>query len=173
MLDYNNVNNAGRAYVYQSLTATFSLGFKFLAWLNCLGVLLVVLCALGLAPVALTPYLLRLPLAAFVCGVAFCGLGLLWSFLVQSSLIRQLVLGEPRRTHWVPMFCVLLAYSLSLLAFIVGCWFLVNLAGLVYQDPDSAVDSGDESGSSWDRFSQSFEYKYDATENTVFLHDRR
>ncbi len=165
MLEYNNLSNAGRAYVYQSLTLTFGLGFKFLAWINCLGVSLVVLCALGLFPVALTPYLLRLPLIAFACGIAFCGLGLMWSYLVQGSLIGQLVLGEVRRTHWVPMFCVLIAYGLSLLAFIVGCWFLVNLAGAVYQGSES--DSGNEDSSPWDRFGQSFEY--DATENTVIF----
>jgi hypothetical protein len=64
----------------------------------------------------------------------------------------------------------LIAYGLSLLAFVVGCWFLVNLAGLVYQDSDSASASGDEGNSSpWDRFGQSFEHKYDAAENTVIF----
>ncbi|HEY9281673.1 MAG TPA: hypothetical protein VIP51_16515 [Eoetvoesiella sp.] len=153
--------------MYQSLTATFSLGFKWLAWINCLGVLLVLLCALGLLQTDLTAYLLRLPLVAFVCGITFCGLGLMWSYLVQSSMIGQLVLGEPRRTHWIPLFCALVAYGLSLLAFVIGCWFLVNLAGLADQNSESTFSSEDEDGPAWNQRGQLFEYTDDATRDTI------
>jgi len=125
------MNNQNTEYgAFLALARTFVLGFKFLAWLNGLGVLLVLFCSIGVVEFGLAPQWLRLPLAAFLAGLALCALGLLWSYPTQSSLLNQVASGRlVRRTHWLPMFCTLLAYSLSFIAFALGCWFVQTLAG--------------------------------------------
>ena len=111
----------------QALAGAFCLGFRFLAWLNGLGVLLILLCSAGLLDTDLDAQWLRLPFSAFLGGLALCALGLLWTYPAQSGLIHQLASGRARRSHWVPMACTLVAYTLSLLAFLAGCWFLQSL----------------------------------------------
>lgn len=123
----------------------FALGFKFLAWINGLGVLVVILCALGLAQGDFSPAVLRLPLTAYTAGLAFCGLALLWFYLVHASLFSQLITGQTRRTHWVPLFCALVAYTLSLVAFVMGCWLVLGAASLVSHDASMASSSAERS----------------------------
>lgn len=141
-----DVNRADQDSAYQGLTTIFALGFKFLAWINGVGALLIIVCSMGIVQVDLSPYLLRLPLAAFMAGLALCGLGLLWSYLVQTSLFNQLLAGRARRTHWVPMFCAMVAYSLSMAAFVMGCWFTLNLAAAVDQNGGYSQPSRGEEG---------------------------
>ncbi|HEY9459615.1 MAG TPA: hypothetical protein VIR04_02310 [Paralcaligenes sp.] len=143
-----DVNRANQDSAFQGLTTTFALGFKFLAWINGVGALLIVACSIGVVQVDLSPYLLRLPLASFMAGLALCGLGLLWSYLVQSSLFNQLLEGRARRTHWVPMFCAMIAYSLSMAAFVMGCWFTLNLAAAIDQNGDYSQSSHEEASPS-------------------------
>jgi hypothetical protein len=119
----------------QALASSLALGFKFLAWVNGLGVAAMLLFSVGIVPMDLAPQWLRMPMAAFLGGMALCALGLLWSYPVQASLLNQLISGRARKTHWVPLLLAMLAYSFSLLAFIVGCWFTLGLASIVYQGP--------------------------------------
>lgn len=117
----NNDNEAGVAAL-RILSDGLTLGFRFLAWLNGLGVLLVLLCSAGIVELGLSPEWLRMPLSAFLAGIALAALGLLWVYPVQTSLLAQLLSGRTRKTHWVPLACVLIAYTLSLVAFVMGCW---------------------------------------------------
>lgn len=169
MADDMDVNQAGPASAYQALTTVSMLGFKFLAWVNGIGALLIVVCSIGIIQTDLSPYLLRLPLAAFIAGLALCGLGLLWSYLVQTSLFSQLLAGRARRTHWVPMFCALVAYSLSIGAFMMGCWFTVNLAAIVDVNADhSPANNGDEISPS-DQSDRSVEFVPDPGKKSVIF----
>jgi hypothetical protein len=169
----NNLKPSRPLSVCRSLTSVLSLGFKFLGWLNGLGILLVIACSLGVIQTDLTPYLLRLPLAVYLGGILFCGFGLLWFYAVQVSLCSQAIAGRIRRTHWFPMFCAMIAYSLSLLAFVLGCWSMVNLAGLVYQDPDSTTSADDESASPLDQSGEAFDYTHNAIAKTVLFAGKR
>src|SRR5690606_23138233 len=103
---------------------TLVLAFRFVAWLSGLGLALVLGCALGIIETDLPIQYLKLPAAAFLCGLALAGLGLLWAFITQLSLERQWVDVRRKKTHWLPLFCTVLSYCLSMLAFAVGCWFL-------------------------------------------------
>jgi hypothetical protein len=152
MMNHTEMNERAHANAYQALAAVFALAFKFLAWINGFGILVVLLASVGVVDTGISPYLLRLPLAAFLAGVALCGVGLLWSYLVQASLFSQLLNGRSRRTHWVPMFCVMIAYSLSLVAFLIGCWFTLNLSAWAYhassysQPSEENTSPSDQSG---------------------------
>ena len=116
----------------RALVGTFSLGYKSLALLNGIGVGLVLVYAIQLVSLDVAPYFLRAPLTAFVAGLAFAGLGLMWSQVLHSSLLTQLRTQRPRRSHWVPMFCAWLSYFFSLLVFAAGCWFVMGIANFAY-----------------------------------------
>lgn len=164
-----NQNSIEQAPAYQALTSVFMLGFKFLVWINAMGVLLVIFCALGLIQTDLTPFMLRLPLALFMAGLALCGVGLLWSCVVQTSLFSQLISGRPRRTHWLPMFLALIAYSLGMIAFIVGCWFTLNLAAIVYHDSDSTLQSYEGGAAALDQWGKTPKVTLEFQSRTVAL----
>jgi hypothetical protein len=132
LADDSHSRHAGTGHAYKALAGVFAQGFRFLATINGIAVALTLLAATGTIPTDLTPEMFRMPLAAFLGGVALCGVGLLWAFLAQASLFGQLVEGRRRRTHWVPLACALFAYGFSLLAFVVGCWFTLGLANLSY-----------------------------------------
>jgi lysylphosphatidylglycerol synthetase-like protein (DUF2156 family) len=151
------LNRNGPSHAYHALATVFALGFKFLAWINGVGAALVLLCAVGAIPTNLAPYLFKLPLAGFIAGLALCGVGLLWSYLVQTSLFSQLVTGRSRRTHWIPLFCTLVAYAMSLAAFVMACWSVLNLSNLAYQNPDYSQSSDDDDSASPDQSEQSGE----------------
>jgi len=136
-----------RSAAFSSLNAVLMLGFKFLAWLNGLGLLLVILNAVGVISSDYAPEWLRLPLLAFSAGMVLCGLGLLWAYLTQASLLNQSLAGYVRRGHWVPLSCMIASYCLSLLSFVAGCWLVVFLAASSYQGGDQ-TDSGSPD-SSW------------------------
>jgi hypothetical protein len=166
-----DVNRADQDSAYQGLTTIFALGFKFLAWINGVGTLLIVICSVGIVQVDLSPYLLRLPLAAFMAGLALCGLGLLWSYLVQTSLFNQLLAGHARHTHWVPMFCALVAYSLSMAAFVMGCWFTLNLAAAIDQNGDYSPSSHGEGVSPSDQSGRYRHFGSDGRRDVFFVAD--
>lgn len=116
----------------KSMPQVLMLGFRFLAWLNGVGVLLIVLCSVGVIPAEVPPYLLRMPLVAFLSGLALGGLGLLWVYMVQASLAMR-PQGR-RRHHWIPVVCVLGSYCASMAMFAVGCWLIVSMGSLVSDD---------------------------------------
>lgn len=134
MVDIMNNNQAGLSSAIHVLAATLGLGFKFLAWINGLALLLLMACAMGIIDVDLAAHWMRLPVTIFLAGLALATLGLLWSYPVQASLLNQLAEGRPRRGHWIPLICAMTAYGLSLLAFVLGCWLTLGLAGFVYQN---------------------------------------
>lgn len=126
------VNDHRPATVLQadrSMPDVLMLGFKSLTWLNGIGVLLVVLCGLGILPTEVPSYLLRMPLVAFLCGLALAGLGLLWVYMAQASLFMRS--NGRRRYHWIPVMFVLGSYCFSMAAFAAGCWLLVGMGSLV------------------------------------------
>lgn len=113
----------------RAMPVILMLGFKFLAWVNGLGVMLVVLCALGIVPTEVPAYFLKMPLVAFLSGMALAGLGLLWLYMAHASQgMRQL--SARRRYHWLPVFCMLASYCVSMVMFAVGCWLLLGLGSL-------------------------------------------
>src|SRR5690606_17859541 len=114
------------------LGRSLTLGFKFLVWLNGLGLLLVFSCSIGVIEIGLPTMWLRFPLVSFLGGMALAGLGLMWSYSVQVSLIHQAMIGTLRRTHWVPLACTTIAYMLSLFGFLAGCWFFQLLMESAY-----------------------------------------
>lgn len=118
------------------------LGFKTCTWLNGLGVALTLVLAIGAAPSLVSPYWLRLPLALFLAGIAMAGLGLLWSGIVQGAMLRQLLTGRMRHSHWVATFLALICYALALLAFAAGCWATLGIASLsdYYGEAQSSLD---------------------------------
>src|SRR5690606_36138554 len=126
----NNYND--QKVPLQVLSRGFVLGFSFLAWMNGLGILVVLASSASVIPIELEAQWPRLPLGAFLGGLALVTLGLLWTYPVQSSLITQLVTGRVRKTHWIPLACVLIAYTLSLLAFAMGCWMLQGMFSVSY-----------------------------------------
>jgi hypothetical protein len=138
------MNSSARYDSLGSLSSMLMLGFRYLAWLNGLGLLFVVCCALGIISTDFSPGWLRLPLLAFSGGVLFSGLALLWAYLAQVSLHNQAIAGYTRRTHWVPLTCTIVAYCLGLACFLAGCWLLVYAASVNYQssntDDPSASD---------------------------------
>lgn len=135
MADNQNSERTGQAHAYHALATVFAQGFRFLAWINGLGVLCSLGAAVGILGTNVSPGLFRIPLAAYIAGLALCGVGLLWSYLVQTLLFSQLVEGRHRRSHWVPLACTLLAYGLSLVMFVAGCWVMLHLAELASQNP--------------------------------------
>lgn len=120
------------AAVDRTMPDVLMLGFRFLAWINGLGVMLVVLCALGIVSTEVPAYFLRMPLVAFLCGLALAGLGLLWVYMAQLSL--GAFRNGRRRYHWVPVLCVLGSYCVSMVMFAVGCWLLVGMGSLANDD---------------------------------------
>src|SRR5690606_24384086 len=128
------------AAVDRALPDVLMLGFRFLAWINGAGVMLVVLCALGVLPTEVPAYFLRMPLLAFLCGLALAGLGLLWVYMAQASLGLRRRDGR-RRPHWIPVLCALASYCVSMVMFAVGCWLLVGMGSLA-NDDWSYDDSG-------------------------------
>ncbi len=129
--------------VERTPSCVLTLGFKFLAWINGVGVLLVVLCALAILPVEVPAYLLRMPLVAFLCGLALAGLGLLWVYMAQASLGSSRVRNGQRRPHWVPVLCVLASYCVSMVMFAAGCWLLLGMGSLANDDWSYEYDSFD------------------------------
>ncbi|NYT77925.1 hypothetical protein H0A71_13045 [Alcaligenaceae bacterium] len=119
-------NSPSNLVSVQALGRTLTLGFKFVAWLNGLGLLLTIMLSMGVT-MEVSAVWYRLPLAAYLSGLALAGLGLLWSCPAQTSLLYQLSRSYKTRGHWVPLFCTLLAYALSMIVFVMGCWALQSL----------------------------------------------
>jgi hypothetical protein len=138
-----NNDRAGLSSAIQVLATTLGLGFKFLAWVNGLALLLLMACAVGIIDVDLGAPWLRLPITLFLAGLALATLGLLWSYPVQASLLNQLAEGRPRRGHWIPLICVMTAYGLSLLAFVIACWLTLGMASFMYQNAGNPHSFGE------------------------------
>lgn len=162
-----NNNRTDHFPALQSLASTLALGFKFLAWVNGLGVIATLLVGMGVIPTDLAPQWLRLPLAAFLAGLTLAALGLLWSYPTQASLLNQLITRRSRRTHWIPLFCTMVAYSLALFAFVCGCWLVLGLVSMVYQGPDTTSSDDDLGMAPFEQFGEAQDFTYDGKENTI------
>lgn len=162
-----NSNQTDNALALQALTSTLTLGFKFLAWINGMGVVVILLLGIGIVHIELPPEWLRLPMAAFLGGLALSALGLLWAYPVQASLLNQLVLGRPRRTHWIPLFCTMVAYGLALLAFVLGSWATLGLASLAYQSFGDTNSANEQGIAPSEQSGEPQEFIYEAQKNTI------
>src|SRR3546814_18056406 len=85
-----DIDQSGRFQAVQALAGGFTLGFKCLARINGLGVLVLLFWSLGFVQIDLDPQWLSFPLAAFLAGLALAAQGRVWSFPVQSSFLPQL-----------------------------------------------------------------------------------
>lgn len=92
--------------------------------------------AAGMIPFALSPYWQRLPMALFLAGMMLSALGLFWSGLTRNLLIRQVLSGRSRRTHWIPALFATISYALAFIVFAAGCWAFLGVASLsqIYDD---------------------------------------
>lgn len=124
-MDYPDSNRPSNAYL--SLTALSLSGFRFLGWINGIAVLILVAFSLGVVGGDVDPPDLQEPIAAYAAGLAFCAIGMLFSYLTHFSLFRQIAAGRARRTHWIPMLITVLAYLLGVAAFVMGCWSAVSV----------------------------------------------
>lgn len=161
------MNSPERNALFRPMSSILMLGFKYLAWLNGLGLLLVLLCALGVISTDFSPEWLRFPLLAFSSGVLLCGLGLLWAYLAQVSLFNQSMAGYARRTHWIPLTCMVIAYCLSLAACLIGCWLVVYLAGASYQSSESSEADSSGEALPYSQSGKANTYTYLAKEHSV------
>ncbi|NYT61247.1 hypothetical protein H0A66_02750 [Alcaligenaceae bacterium] len=162
-----DINQTDHSRALAALTSTLTLGFRFLAWINGMGIVAVLSLGVGIVQLELAPQWLRLPLAAFLGGLTLSALGLLWAYPVQASLLNQLVLGRARRTHWIPLFCTMVAYSLALLAFVFGCWATLGLASLAYQNSADGPGADDQGVELIEQSGEPLAFIYDAAENTL------
>jgi hypothetical protein len=113
---------------YRSLIKLSTEGFKFSALIN------------GGAAVALLAYLgqlagrgmplpdLRLPMGAFLIGLAFCGFSILAAYLTQLTLLHEVANdGAPGAVpHHRLLLTAIALFLASLLAFIIGGWLAVS-----------------------------------------------
>jgi hypothetical protein len=108
---------------YKSLITLAVEGFKFAALAN------------GGAAVALLAYLgnvaskgagapdMRCSMAAFLAGLAACGLSMLLAYLTQLKLLNESSVGErPKLSHGWLLWCAIALFVCSLLFFGVGSW---------------------------------------------------
>jgi hypothetical protein len=108
---------------YKSLITLSIEVFKFTALAN------------GGAAVALLAYLgnvvgkggaapdMRCPMAAFLAGLTFCGVAMLFAYLTQLKLLGES--GKPQRptlSHAWVLWIAIILYALSLVAFGLGAW---------------------------------------------------
>lgn len=111
--------------------------------LNAIGVALILAIALGLTPLSVSPYWLRLPLAMFLAGMMLCLLGLFWTGILRTALWRQYQSGTGRRSHWLPALFAMLSHFLALLMFATACWALLGVTSLSrYHDDPRGVGQG-------------------------------
>jgi hypothetical protein len=113
---------------YKSLITIAIEGFKYLALING-GAIVVLLAYLGdvagKSPPVPSPDM-RLPVAAFITGLAFCGIALLGSYITQLKLLNEI--GKPDKPptpHGVVLWVTIYVYLASLIAFGVGAWTAV------------------------------------------------
>ena len=108
---------------YKSLIALSIEGFKFSAFAN------------GGAAVALLAYLgnvagksvptpdMRCSMLAFLTGLAACGLSMLFAYLTQLKLLGEIGRREnPLFTHGWLLWCAIILFACSVIAFGVGSW---------------------------------------------------
>ena len=111
---------------YKSLITISVEGFKFLALAN------------GGAAVALLAYLgnvagkgfqtpdMRLPMLAFLIGLGFCAVSMLFSYFTQLRLLNEIGASQTNTgIHQIPLWIAVCFFMLSLIAFGVGSWVAV------------------------------------------------
>lgn len=111
--------------------------------LNATGVALILAIAIGLAPLSVSPYWLRLPLAMFLAGMMLCLLGLFWTGILRTTLWRQHQSGTVGRSHWLPALFAMFCHFLALTMFAAACWALLGVTSLSrYHDDARGVGPG-------------------------------
>jgi len=103
-------------------------GFRLFAWLNGGAALMLVAFSLGIVGGDIAAPDLQLPLAMFLAGLLLSGLGLLFAYLAQVSLLRQGYTGHMTRGHWPAQLLAMICYLLSALAFCSACWCTLGQA---------------------------------------------
>jgi hypothetical protein len=118
-------SNVDWTETYKSLIAISTEGFKFCALAN------------GGAAVALLAYLgniagkggatpqMRYPMAAFLAGLAACGIAMFFAYLTQLHRLNVLASGHAIGRDW-RLSVALLFYGAGLLCFITGSWLAVG-----------------------------------------------
>lgn len=119
-MDYPDSNRASNAY--QALTTHALSGFRLLAWANGIALLALTAFSMGLIGGDVDPPDLQQAIAAYTAGLAFCAVGMLFSYLSHFSVFRQIAAARTGRGHWFPMLVAVLAYGCSVAAFVMGCW---------------------------------------------------
>lgn len=104
-------------------------GFRLLAWINGIGLLVFLGFAVGILGADVDPPALEPAIAAFAVGLAACALGLLFSYLTHLSLYRQALRARPGRGHWLWTLLSIAAYLAALGAFLLGCWCAATAPG--------------------------------------------
>lgn len=119
----SNLNDQHWIETYKSLITLSIEGFKFTALAN------------GGAAVTLLAYLgnifgkggtapdMRLPMAAFLAGLALCGAAMLFAYLTQLKLLNESGNDQrPKLPHAWVLWTAIILYALSLVAFGIGSW---------------------------------------------------
>ena len=109
-------------YPLSVLAAHALAGFRLLAWINGIGLLLVFGFGVGMLGGDADPPALEPAIVAFAAGVGACALGLLFSYLTHLSLYRQALRARSGRGHWLWTLLAGAAYLAALGAFLLGCW---------------------------------------------------
>ncbi|ARP91146.1 hypothetical protein CAL14_13300 [Bordetella genomosp. 9] len=137
-MDHTDHPRASNAY--QALASHALTGFRFLGWINGLGVLMLAAFSLGVVGGDVDAPDLRQPIAAYALGLAACAIGMLFSYFAHFSVFRQIAAGRAGKGHWLPMLLAAIAYCGSVAAFVIGCWG-VAAAGLGSPQDDVAYRS--------------------------------
>jgi hypothetical protein len=138
-MDHPDSNRPSNAY--QALTTHALSGFRLLAWANGIALLALVAFSLGLIGGDVDPPDLQQSIAAYTAGLAFCAVGMLFSYLSHFSVFRQIAAARASRGHWLPMLIAVLAYGCSVAAFVMGCWS-VMAASATMPNGDVAFHAG-------------------------------
>jgi hypothetical protein len=110
------------ANAYQALTSHVLSGFRFLGWINGIAALALLAFSLGIIGGDVDPPDLRQAIMAYAVGISACAVGILFSYLAHFSVFRQVAAGRAGRGHWLPLVLSVLAYGVSVAAFVIGCW---------------------------------------------------
>jgi hypothetical protein len=111
---------------YKSLISISLEGFKFSALANG-GAAVAILAYLGnVAGKGAAVPSMQIPMFAFLLGLVFVGLSMVFAYLTQLKLLHEIVASEsPRPMHsWLLRFAVILFFC-SLVAFACGSWLAV------------------------------------------------
>ncbi len=105
-----------------ALYSLFAGAFRMFAWLNGIAALILMCFGLVTSGGDSSGPDLQWPLIFFLAGLMACGVGLLFAYLAQLSVLRQVLAGYLGRRHWLALVLSVLCYLVGIAAFCVGCW---------------------------------------------------